>query len=200
MENSRTVHDERWAKIEAEHGADVANAMKALYDYYDGERIAEWIASLYDPKTGGFYYCKSARDTDGYLPDLESTGQALSVLSEIGAVPRDKINEILPEKVRRKIVKFVHERQSPVDGYFYHPQWPQGKENLPTDRYGRDMGHATSILKRVKCDLDGDGIDEVQYPLYCTVNGVKITAENYADYVTIEVPTGKTLSDVVTFA
>lgn len=34
----------------------------------------------------------------------------------------------------------------------------------------------------------------------CTVNGVKITAENYADYVTIEVPTGKTLSDVVTFA
>ncbi|MBO5481585.1 MAG: hypothetical protein J6A63_10410 [Clostridia bacterium] len=34
----------------------------------------------------------------------------------------------------------------------------------------------------------------------CTVNGVKLTAENYADYVTIELPAGTALSDVVTFA
>ena len=33
----------------------------------------------------------------------------------------------------------------------------------------------------------------------CTVNGVEITADNYADYITIEVPGGKTLADVVTF-
>ena len=33
----------------------------------------------------------------------------------------------------------------------------------------------------------------------CTVNGVEITAENYADYITIELPGGKTLADCVTF-
>ena len=33
----------------------------------------------------------------------------------------------------------------------------------------------------------------------CTVNGVKITAENYANYVTIELPAGKTLADCATF-
>ena len=33
----------------------------------------------------------------------------------------------------------------------------------------------------------------------CTVNGVVITAENYADYITIELPEGKTLADCVTF-
>lgn len=34
----------------------------------------------------------------------------------------------------------------------------------------------------------------------CTVNGVEITAENYADYITIKLPAGKTLADCVTFA
>ena len=33
----------------------------------------------------------------------------------------------------------------------------------------------------------------------CTTNGVEITAENYADYITIELPAGKTLSDCVFF-
>ena len=33
----------------------------------------------------------------------------------------------------------------------------------------------------------------------CTVNGVKLTAENYADYVTIELPSGKTLAECATF-
>ena len=33
----------------------------------------------------------------------------------------------------------------------------------------------------------------------CTVNGVAITAENYADYITVEIPSGKTLSDCVLF-
>ena len=34
----------------------------------------------------------------------------------------------------------------------------------------------------------------------CTVNGTVITAANYADYITIELPAGKTLAECVTFA
>jgi hypothetical protein len=33
----------------------------------------------------------------------------------------------------------------------------------------------------------------------CTVNGVELTAENYADYITIELASGKTLAESVTF-
>ena len=33
----------------------------------------------------------------------------------------------------------------------------------------------------------------------CTANGVEITAENYAEYITIELPGGKALADCVTF-
>ena len=33
----------------------------------------------------------------------------------------------------------------------------------------------------------------------CTVNGVVLTAENYADYITVELPSGKTLADCVAF-
>lgn len=168
-----SADDKKWDDIRATYGDEVEKALRALYDYYDGPGIAEWIASLYDPKTGGFYYCKSARDTEGYLPDLESTQQALSVLAEVGAVPGEKLNEMLPQKIKAKIVDFVRDRQSPVDGYFYHPQWPQGKENLNTDRYGRDIGNAGSVFRRVQCDRTGSGIDEQQYPKYCMVNGRK---------------------------
>ena len=171
-ENVNAVSD-RWDKIEAEYGKEVRAALYALYNYYEGEKIADWITGLFDPATGGFYYCNSARDTEGFLPDLESTGQSLTVLAEIGAIPTKLVNEILTEDVRRKIVAFVHDRQSPRDGYYYHPQWPQGRENLNTDRYGRDLGHASSILRRVMCDTDGDGIPEVQCPKYCTVDGIK---------------------------
>ena len=42
-----------------------------------GKKILDWLGSLYDAESGGFYYSISARDTDGFLPDLESTYQAI---------------------------------------------------------------------------------------------------------------------------
>ena len=172
---------ERWNRIEKEYGTELCEALRMLYDYYDGERIAEWVASLYDGESGGFYYCSSARDTEGYLPDLESTSQALSILAEIGAVPTDYLNNILTEPVRRGLIDFALVRQSPEDGYFYHPQWPQGRENLNTDRYGRDQGNATSILRRVKCERDENGELISTPPRFCTVNGVKCARHKDTD-------------------
>ena len=176
-------NEEKWLEIEKKYGEEVLKAMKMLHAYYDGEGIARWIAGLFDPETGGFYYCNSARDTEGFLPDLESTSQALSILSEVGAIPTAELNEILPEKVKKKIIDFVLERQSPVDGYFYHPQWPQDKSLLATDRYGRDIGNATSVLRRVYIDADGDGVEERQRPRYCTVNGIKCARHEGTDEV-----------------
>lgn len=173
---------ERWKSIEDTYGADMLEAMRALYAYYDGERIANWIAGLFDPETGGFYYTNSARDTDGYLPDLESTAQSLTVLAEIGAIPTDRLNEMITQDVREKIINFVLDRQSPVDGYYYHPQWPLGRDNLPTDRYGRDLGNAASVLRRVRYG-DGTSESDIPFPRYCTGDGKKCAAHAGTDEV-----------------
>ena len=172
--------NEKWIKIENEYGADMAEALKALYEYYEGEKIADWIVSLFDPATGGFYYCVSARDTEGYLPDIESSQQVFGILANLGAIPLAK-RHLLPNDLKRRLVTFARELQSPVDGYFYHPQWPQDKNLLATDRYGRDNGQACTIIERFPYDDNGDGIDEVQYPKYCTPTGKKCALHEGTD-------------------
>ena len=155
------MNTNRWEEIERSASAEVLAALKKFDAYYDGAKIVDWCAGLYDPDLGGFYYSNSARDTEGYLPDLESTWQLLGHVSAMG-VPYE-----LPEDIKRKIVAFVKSTQSAEDGYFYHPQWPQGRDKLNNDRYGRDLGWATSLISR--WTLDG----EPQYPCYCAPNGVK---------------------------
>lgn len=155
----------KWGKIEESASPEVLAALKRLYEFYDGQGIVRWAAGLYDPDTGGFYYSNSARDTEGYLPDLESTQQLLGVIGGVGAW-RNR-DAALPEGIKRKICDFVRSTQSENDGYFYHEQWPKGRENLQTDRYGRDMGWATGLLGSLTVD------GEKQYPKYCTPNGVK---------------------------
>lgn len=166
----------KWAEIEKSASPDVLAALKRLYDFYDGHGIVRWAAGLYDPEIGGFYYSNSARDTEGYLPDLESTWQLLGVVGGVGAWGTGNgRNSVLPEQIKRKICDFVRSTQCERDGYFYHPQWPQGRENLQTDRYGRDMGWATGMLSSLTVD------GEKQYPKYCTPNGVKCKAHAGTD-------------------
>ena len=170
--------DKAWAIIEANADPDVVSALKELYAFFDGTMLAGWAANLYDPEIGGFYYSISARDTAGYYPDLESTNQVLGLLRGNGAFKSS--NTVFPEDIKAKLVAFAKSMQSPVDGYFYHPQWPQGKENLDVDRYGRDQGSAVSIINTFTLDTDGDGVGEKQYPNYCNlVKGVK--CEKHAD-------------------
>ncbi|MBQ7386733.1 MAG: hypothetical protein IJW03_01050 [Clostridia bacterium] len=165
----------RWDSMEATHGEELTAAIRALYNYYDGPKIAGWIANLYDPVTGGFYYSRSARDYEGFLPDLESTAQALGILGSIGALNRDTM---LPDDIKMKIVEFARNMQSANDGYFYHPQWPQDIKQLQTDRYGRDYGNAASIITSFTYDSNGDGVADKQYPKYCVANGVKCALHN----------------------
>ena len=157
-----------WAKIETQVSPDVLEALRAFYEFYDGTAIAGWVANLYDPEIGGFYYSISARDNEPFRPDIESTSQALSIMGECGA--KFDRNTDLTEEIKAKIVGFIKSCQSPKDGYFYHPQWPQDKSQLNTDRYGRDMGSATNLIDRFTLDTDGDGVQEKQYPNYCTLN------------------------------
>jgi len=137
--------DEEWAGVEAVLGTDAAEALRAHYAMFD-ERFYLWLADLYDPDVGGFYYSNSARDALGFLPDIESTAQVLAFLNNSGMTKgyAGGWAEALPEKTKDAIAAFVKGLQSEKDGYFYHPQW-EGR-SYTTSRLGRDVTWAGEIL------------------------------------------------------
>ncbi len=140
-------------------GDAIVAAVKKLYSLYSPDAYV-WLANLYDPDIGGFYYSVSARDTVGFLPDIESTNQALNFIINTGM--QSNLNANLPKEISKQIVSFVQGLQSSEDGYFYHPQWV---EFVTTDnRRGRDLTWAENTL----------GIFGAN-PLYDTPNGVKGT-------------------------
>lgn len=149
---------EMFAEIETQLGAEATEALKKYYSLFD-ERYYTWMANLYDPGEydadgnpigGGYYFSNSGRDNVGYGIDLESTAQALTLLSSSGMLREYEVNgtvdwmAAIPEKMQREIVAFVKSLQSPEDGYFYHPQW----ESVTVSRRGRDLDWATSLLER----------------------------------------------------
>lgn len=146
---------ERWARLESklksengeELAAEIIESLKALYSIYQ-DGMVTWIANLYDPEIGGFYYSNSARDNIGYLPDIESTQGALAFLDSTGMTSEcgGKYELVIPEQIKNKIGEFVLSLQDPVDGYFYHPQW--GK-NITASRQGRDLGSCITVLRRL---------------------------------------------------
>jgi len=122
--------------------------MRRLYDYY-GTDVFSWLASLYDRDSGMFYYADSARDNEGFLPDVESTAQALNILSNTGVI--NHLGRVwknaLSEEMCARLLASVQALQSPVDGYFYHPQW--GSE-IGAARRGRDYSQATELISRME--------------------------------------------------
>jgi len=109
---------------------------------------AGWLATLWDGEIGAFYYATSSKVTDGYLPDSESTQQAIGLLRLLGLF---KSEDELPEGMKQKLGEFALKLQDP-DGYFYHPQW---KEMMLADprrfssRRGRDFGQCMWLITRI---------------------------------------------------
>ena len=127
-------------RISAEFGNEIAGTVGYLNSIFtDG--LVRWIGEMWDGERGGFYYSVSARDNEKYLPDVESTAQALGHLVNMGVI--DSYSD-LPEKMRERIIAFVEGLQDPEDGYFYHPQW--GKD-INTSRRGRDLSNASALLR-----------------------------------------------------
>lgn len=144
--------EKQWANISAklteEHGSEIADpiveAFRGLYNLYTDDMI-DWFANLYDPVTGGFYYSNSSRNSDGYLPDLESTNQTLGFIATSGMI-EGSIKDFIPEDMQKKIVAFVKGLQDPINGYFYHPQWERADSDAHPERLGRDVNNAVRTL------------------------------------------------------
>ncbi|MBP5349982.1 MAG: hypothetical protein J6Z13_06505 [Clostridia bacterium] len=113
--------------------------------FYAPEKLIRWWASLYDPDLGGFYYANSARDNEGFLPDMESTLQIVQRLRPFD--PNEDLAAYLGPEITEKMIRFYQSKQDPADGYFYHPQWTREVSRAKVMRYTRDLDWATAVLR-----------------------------------------------------
>ena len=144
-ENREAKRSLAFAEIEKEHGRDLANSLRTLYSLYDSDTYI-WMANLYDPETGGFYYSNTGRDNIGYLPDIESTRFLYTSLATCGMF--DEVGgtaAAIPAEMTEPLINWLQTLQSSEDGYFYHPQW--GKA-IVSSRRGRDLDWAESLLSQ----------------------------------------------------
>lgn len=95
--------ESRLDEVESVLGKDAKLAMSEYLDVID-EKFYMWLASLYDPETGGLYYSVSARDNDVYLPDLESTPRGYGWLVGSGMLENydHDLGKALPEWLKKK--------------------------------------------------------------------------------------------------
>ena len=126
--------------IKNNYNAAIAEAVRDLYSLFD-DGIYKWLSSLWDKDEGGFYYSRSARDNEGFFPDIESTAQAFGNLESSGII---ETYDDIPLSMKKKAIAFMQAKQDPYDGYFYHSQW--GKD-INTSRRGRDHGNAVGIIR-----------------------------------------------------
>ena len=152
-EKERREAEERQAQVERQWAerfnvivdADVRAAVKDFYEeFYDPEAMIRWWAGLYDPDLGAFYYSNSARDTNGYLPDMESTYQIVQRLRVLD--PSSDLARFLGPEITAKMITFYQSKQDPDDGYFYHPQWTKSQSRKNEMRYTRDQDWAITVL------------------------------------------------------
>ena len=154
-ENRQKMYDEQLATMKEElikRGADnadgIVDGIRKLYSLYETDQLI-WLANLYDVEDGGFYYSNSGRDNLGFLPDLESTAQALSNLDRSGLF--DDFGGLktlgVPEAMRESMLNWLLGLQSSEDGFFYHPQWGT---KISSSRRGRDLDNARSLFSYLK--------------------------------------------------
>ncbi len=163
--------------------------------YNQNDAIVKWAANLYDPELGGFYYSNSARNSNGYSPDLESTSQALSLVELILSGYGGTLTDYFGEEIAAKFVAFAQDMQDPENGYFYHPHWKRDLLENNSARKTRDVYNAVNILKSFGASAkyatpDGIGeadgvtpVSKLSTPLRESVVGAvsKVTAVNSTD-------------------
>ena len=158
-----TTYVDSWVVVENSLSEASVNALRGLYEFYDdpdveGDEAWKWVASLYDAEIGAFYYAYSGKLTEGYLPDVEATSQALGYLASSGIFSTQKndakvaldtisayINDTygLDVDLRNDISAYAYSLLA-SDGLTRHPQWSQ-KLSEGSPRVGRDNGNGNAL-------------------------------------------------------
>ena len=144
--------EEKLKQHGVENAAEIAKGIKTYYGLFSTD-LLYWLSDLYDPELGAFYYSNSGRDNIGFLPDLESTGQAFMMLDRsglfnvIGGIEDNDANT-LPDFIAEPMLNWARSLQDPMTGYFYHPQWGSSGSNVASSRQARDLDNAVAIFKK----------------------------------------------------
>ena len=133
-------------RVGGDLGERLSEKIAELYAVYD-RRMIKWLAELYDPEIGGFYYSAPARDTEGFLPDIESTYGVLAAFETMGMIKKygDNFANAVPAWLNARVGEFISGLQDP-DGYFYQPQWGKDVSLL---RRSRDLTSAKYLLEYI---------------------------------------------------
>ena len=141
------VEEEIWDRI---GDAQLREAMQELYALYDPDTLIAFFASMWDPQAGAFYYAPSARDYEGFGPDIESTYQILNMLRGMGALESgSSLPDLLGTEMTAKIVTWIQNTQNPDDGYFYNPQF---SSDIGVMRRSRDLASAIRLLEWLEAE------------------------------------------------
>ena len=143
VQNDR-YYEELREKVGGKLGEDIAEATKEYFSMMSGG-VVDWLSGLYDPEIGGWYYSASGRDHEGYLPDLESTGEALTILQYNNMLDHIGGVKNIPDFMKKQIISFIKPLQDP-NGYFYHPQWTRERTDRLVERRARDLSYGLSAL------------------------------------------------------
>ena len=119
--------------------------------------VYPWAASLYDPKSGGFFESAGARDDPRWGPDIQSTSMIVKLLNETGALPS------MPADIKQGLVRYFQSRQEP-NGFFFDPDYPQLRDNERTRT--RMLGMASGALETLGAQppypLPGANLDQAE--------------------------------------
>ena len=157
-----------WKKLHEEAGGDeeadkIVEALKLMYTMYTDD-LVKWYANLYDPGMGAYYCTTSGKENEGFLPDIESTYQALHFLIFSGMLDEQggSYTKVMSNEMKERLVRFIKGMQLP-NGYFYNYLKTQERLDHPTGvpKRGRDLGWCTDLLRKLGA-----------YPTYDTPNGM----------------------------
>ena len=133
--------------IGGERGKALSDAIRDLYTLYD-DRLVDWTANLYDRGWGSFYASPVGKETEGFVPDVESTDQMLSFLEGSGMLDAHgrSCKKGLPEWMIHEIIYYAKSLQDP-NGYFYHPHWSKTTADEMISHKSRDLYRCISVLQ-----------------------------------------------------
>ncbi len=145
-EVDKKYYEKAWAELLKETGnPELVTALEHLSALY-GDGAISWLANLYDEEIGAFYYSNSGRNNVGFLPDADSTYQALVLIGHMGMQSDFGYGTgSYPAGFMQRIGTFAKKLQDP-NGFFYHPQWTKELVDSKLSRRSRDLIRAQSLI------------------------------------------------------
>ena len=193
-EHEKKLYEEKWAALEAQipekYRAKLIKEIKLLNSLRTHES-AEWLGPLYDPISGGWYISRSARETEGFGPDIESTFYAFSLVGYTGMAEMfdgedymEKAAKAYPGDILEKMGNWIYSLQD-EDGYFYVPQWPKKyiDENGKQIRITRDVGSAKRILRALGITPKYSGVEKKDADSKSSLLTQYESVDNFREYL-----------------